>query len=250
MSLCATVRACLYVCVRVCARAPAVTRGWNGYRNKSQHRKSTLEKKILPPLQQRFEPATFQSRVRRSNHWAIPAPVLPWVLQARRQAWAGSSTLRSLAVFGGAPFRSSLFTWVLPGGRQAWTGLVPLRAWPCLMPRSSVQVSFLQVLCLALSDAEVLSSGVASPSSLLPSASSPIECYVRLAWSCLMLRSSVQVSLLQVLRFLRDYQPDARRFGSNRVLRTARVYALVNTRWAAPKGRTEGRLILKKTLPS
>ena len=49
-------------------RATAVTRGWNGYRNKSQHRKSTLEKKILPPFQQGFEPATFQSRVRRSNH--------------------------------------------------------------------------------------------------------------------------------------------------------------------------------------
>ena len=56
--------------------ATAVTRGWSGYRNKSQHRKSTLEKKILPPLQQGFEPATFQSRVRRSNHWAIPAPSL------------------------------------------------------------------------------------------------------------------------------------------------------------------------------
>ena len=55
-------------------RATVVTRGWNGYRNKSQHRKSTLEKKILPPFQQGFEPATFQSRVRRSNHWAIPAP--------------------------------------------------------------------------------------------------------------------------------------------------------------------------------
>ena len=54
-------------------RATAVTRGWNGYRNKSQHRKLTLEKKILPPLQQGFEPATFRSRVRRSNHWAIPA---------------------------------------------------------------------------------------------------------------------------------------------------------------------------------
>ena len=52
-------------------RATVVTRGWNGYRNKSQHRKSTLEKKILPPFQQGFEPATFQSRVRRSNHWAI-----------------------------------------------------------------------------------------------------------------------------------------------------------------------------------
>ena len=54
-------------------RATAVTRGWNGYRNKSQHRKLTLAKKILPPLQQGFEPTTFWSRVRRSNHWAIPA---------------------------------------------------------------------------------------------------------------------------------------------------------------------------------
>ena len=58
-------------------RATAVTRGWNGYRNKSQHRKLTLEKKILPPPQQGFEPATFRSRVRSSNHWAIPAPRCP-----------------------------------------------------------------------------------------------------------------------------------------------------------------------------
>ena len=56
-------------------RVTAVTRGWNGYRNKSQHRKLTLGKKIFPPLQQGFEPATFRSRVRRPNHWAIPAPV-------------------------------------------------------------------------------------------------------------------------------------------------------------------------------
>ena len=59
-------------------RATVVTRGWNGYRNKSQHRKLTLEKKIILPFQQGFEPATFQSQVRRSNHWAIPAP---WVTQ-------------------------------------------------------------------------------------------------------------------------------------------------------------------------
>ena len=33
-------------------RATAMTRGWNGYRNKSQHRKLTLEKKIhLPGLE-------------------------------------------------------------------------------------------------------------------------------------------------------------------------------------------------------
>ena len=71
-------------------RATAVTQGWNGYRNKSQRRKLTLEKKILPLLLQRFEPATFRSRVRRSNHWAIPAPVhtsgmflayLPWGME-------------------------------------------------------------------------------------------------------------------------------------------------------------------------
>ena len=43
-------------------RTTAVTRGWNGYRNKSQHRKLTLEKKILQPLLQGFEPATFRSR--------------------------------------------------------------------------------------------------------------------------------------------------------------------------------------------
>ena len=52
-------------------RATAVTWGWNGYRNKSQHRKSTLKKKILTPLQQGFEPATFQSRVRRSNRYML-----------------------------------------------------------------------------------------------------------------------------------------------------------------------------------
>ena len=40
-------------------RATVVTRGWNGYRNKSQHRKSTLEKKILPPFQQGFEPKMY-----------------------------------------------------------------------------------------------------------------------------------------------------------------------------------------------
>ena len=55
-------------------RATAVTWGWNGYWNKSQHRKLTLEKKILPPLLQGFEPVTFQSRVQCSNHRAIPAP--------------------------------------------------------------------------------------------------------------------------------------------------------------------------------
>ena len=48
-------------------RVTAVSRGWKGYRNKSQHRKLTPEKL------QGFEPATFKSRVRRSNYWAIPA---------------------------------------------------------------------------------------------------------------------------------------------------------------------------------
>ena len=83
-------------------RATAVTRGWNGYRNKSQHRKSTLEKKILPPFQQGFEPATFQSRVRCSNHWAIPAPGLQWFMvdpyQPQLQFWSSSLSQHALVL--------------------------------------------------------------------------------------------------------------------------------------------------------
>ena len=56
--------------------ATVVKWGWNRYQNKSQHRKSTLKKKILLPLLQGFEPTTFQSQVRHSNHWAIPTPTV------------------------------------------------------------------------------------------------------------------------------------------------------------------------------
>ena len=52
----------------------SVTQGWNGYRNKSLHRKLTLEKKLFSPLLPGLEPGTFRSRVRRSNHLAIPSP--------------------------------------------------------------------------------------------------------------------------------------------------------------------------------
>ena len=66
--------------------ATVVTRGWNGYRSKSKHRKLIPEKEILPPLLVGFEPATFQSRVRLSNHWAIPAPrwyiTVDWALRS------------------------------------------------------------------------------------------------------------------------------------------------------------------------
>ena len=41
------------------SRATVVTWGWNGYRNKSQYRKLTLEKKILPLHLQGFKPTTF-----------------------------------------------------------------------------------------------------------------------------------------------------------------------------------------------
>ena len=63
-------------------RATAVTWGWNGYCNKSQHKKLTLEKKTLLPLLQEFKPATFQSRVQHSNHWAIPLPLGTQILIA------------------------------------------------------------------------------------------------------------------------------------------------------------------------
>ena len=47
-------------------RATAVTQGWNGYQNKSWHRKLTLEKKILLPLLPGLKPRTFLSWVRHS----------------------------------------------------------------------------------------------------------------------------------------------------------------------------------------
>ena len=63
--------------------ATAVTRGWNGYQNKSQHRKLTMEKKILLLLLQGLEFMTFQSWVRHSNHWATALSVM-WVVGTKR----------------------------------------------------------------------------------------------------------------------------------------------------------------------
>ena len=56
-------------------RATAITRVWNGYRNESQHRKLTPEKKILPPLVPGLKPATFRSRVQRSTAELSPLSV-------------------------------------------------------------------------------------------------------------------------------------------------------------------------------
>ena len=42
-------------------RATAVTRGWNGYRKESQHRKLTLEKTVILPLLPGLKPETFRS---------------------------------------------------------------------------------------------------------------------------------------------------------------------------------------------
>ena len=48
--------------------AAVVTQGWNGYRNKSQHRKLTQQKKIRPPLLPGLEPKTFRSGIWRSTN--------------------------------------------------------------------------------------------------------------------------------------------------------------------------------------
>ena len=58
--------------------ATVVTQGWNKYQNKSQHRKLTQEKKILPPLLQGLEPMTFWSWIWHSNHWTIPNHNFKW----------------------------------------------------------------------------------------------------------------------------------------------------------------------------
>ena len=48
-------------------QATAVTCGCNGYQNKNQHRKLTLEKKILPPLLLGLKPMTFWPQVWHSS---------------------------------------------------------------------------------------------------------------------------------------------------------------------------------------
>ena len=94
---CIQSRICRVACVLSCNLPPvfwqddqdllcatAVTRGWNGYRNKSRHRKLTLEQKILSPFLLGLEPSTFRSRVLGILHfepvsveqmsWAIHSP--------------------------------------------------------------------------------------------------------------------------------------------------------------------------------
>ena len=51
----------------------------------------TLEKNILLPLQQGSEPATFQSWVQHSSHWAIPAPYMGGVLGTTGQHPCGGA---------------------------------------------------------------------------------------------------------------------------------------------------------------
>ena len=77
---------------RALLRATAVTRGWHGYRNNSQHRKLTLEKKILPTLLPGLESGAFRSRVQCYNHWAIPAPHLGGCISPMRSPTAYRNT--------------------------------------------------------------------------------------------------------------------------------------------------------------
>ena len=64
-------------------RATAVTRGWNGYWNKSQHSKLTLDKKLLPPLLPVFKPEIFFLPL--SYPWALTTELslLPVTRQVR-----------------------------------------------------------------------------------------------------------------------------------------------------------------------
>ena len=90
-------------------RATAVTRRWNGYRNKSQHRKLTLEKKILPPLLQGFEPATFRPRVRRFQY--------PLSYPSSQCCVTSTETVRTIRD-GGTRTTTSTFTQLLNSGTQ------------------------------------------------------------------------------------------------------------------------------------
>ena len=67
---------------------------------------STPEKKIRPPFRQGFEPATLQSRVRRSNHLAISAPL---ILLRFCVSWNSWSVPKSHICFSIVPVKLPLF---------------------------------------------------------------------------------------------------------------------------------------------
>ena len=109
-------------------RATAVKWGWNEYRNKSQHRKLALENTILPPLLPGLEPATFESRIRRSNHCALPAPqcLIHFYNTHSDTVWNllifhSRETLKSSRI-GADEFRDLLY-FVGQHGKQTWPKL-------------------------------------------------------------------------------------------------------------------------------
>ena len=68
-------------------------------RNKSQHRKLTLAKKILPPLLQGFELATFRSRVRRSYQQAdLLGNIRPQSSQLAEPLWTDPGIMNGISV--------------------------------------------------------------------------------------------------------------------------------------------------------
>ena len=76
--------------------ATAVTQGLNGYWNKSQHKKYTLEKKVLLPG---LKPMTFQSWVWHSNHWATPGPRMQQKINCFNSCEYLAQPVQSLDVF-------------------------------------------------------------------------------------------------------------------------------------------------------
>ena len=75
-------------------RATAVTREWNRYRNKSQHRDLTLEKKILPPLLQGLKPTTHNLSIISPALKPLSYPCSPAILplSSRNHKYCGSRT--------------------------------------------------------------------------------------------------------------------------------------------------------------
>ena len=77
-------------------RATAVTRGWNGYPNKSQHKKLTMEKEILPPLLPGIEPEAFRLRACLSTTELSSLPIGKWRIYIRNVVWHASVPVFSL----------------------------------------------------------------------------------------------------------------------------------------------------------
>ena len=133
-------------------RATAVTRGWNGYRNKSQHRKLTLEKNIFPRILPGNDLQTFRWRVLSSTtelcsleNYSNPrfrdvGPIPAWKEKKSARSDYSYTQFVSRLLFKDELFKNTLF-YIVGSALDDFESapLYGFRLWKCVLPDDAKQ---------------------------------------------------------------------------------------------------------------